>query len=73
MTTLPDNDEFKGSCIALEDIKAGDDKEQGISEPQYTPEELKAVIRKLDWHLMPLCFLMYTFSVLDVSSLCYQL
>lgn len=64
-----DNDELKAECIALENVEAGLDHEKGPPVPEYTPEELKAVIRKLDWHLMPLCFLLYTFSVLDVSFL----
>lgn len=69
MAVSVDNDEFKADVIALEDIKASIDidNEKGNTGPNYTPEELKNVIRKLDWHLMPLCFLMYTFSVLDVS------
>ena len=37
--------------------------------PQYSPEEEKAVIRKLDWHLMPLIFVLYSLSVLDRSNL----
>lgn len=35
----------------------------------YTPEEKRKVIRKLDFNLIPLCFLLYTFSVLDRSNL----
>ncbi|KAJ5263389.1 hypothetical protein N7478_010994 [Penicillium angulare] len=71
MAVTMDNDEFKADVIALEDIKASVDidNEKGNPEPNYTPEELKNVLRKLDWHLMPLCFLMYTFSVLDRSNL----
>ena len=34
-----------------------------------TPEEEAAVIRKLDWHLMPFVFLLYTLAVLDRSNL----
>ena len=37
--------------------------------PQYTKKEEDAVIRKLDWHLMPLIFVLYSFSVLDRSNL----
>ncbi|KAJ9637478.1 hypothetical protein H2204_004902 [Knufia peltigerae] len=36
---------------------------------EYTEEEAKAVIRKLDWHILPLCFILYTFSVLDRGNL----
>jgi hypothetical protein len=37
--------------------------------PRYTKEEEDAVIRKLDWHLMPLIFVLYSLSVLDRSNL----
>lgn len=33
-----------------------------------TEEEKHKVVRKLDFHLLPLCFVLYTFSVLDVSN-----
>lgn len=35
----------------------------------YSPEEVARVVRKLDWHILPLCFVLYTFSVLDRSNL----
>lgn len=35
----------------------------------YTDAEIRKVVRKLDWHLLPLCFVLYTFSVLDRSNL----
>ena len=35
----------------------------------FTPKEQARVIRKLDFHLLPLCFILYTFSVLDRSNL----
>lgn len=34
-----------------------------------TADEEKAVLRKLDWHILPLLFLVYTFSNLDRSNL----
>ena len=37
--------------------------------PQYTKQEEDAVVRKLDWHLMPLIFVLYSLSVLDRSNL----
>jgi hypothetical protein len=36
---------------------------------EFTKEEEEAVIRKLDWHLMPLIFVLYSLSVLDRSNL----
>ena len=41
--------------------------ENGIQHP-YTEDEKRKVVRKLDLRLLPFCFLLYTFSVLDVSS-----
>ena len=35
----------------------------------YTLEEEKRVIRSLDWHIMPLIFVLYSLSVLDRSNL----
>jgi hypothetical protein len=35
----------------------------------YTLEEEKRIIRSLDWHIMPLIFLLYSLSVLDRSNL----
>lgn len=37
--------------------------------PRYTPEEEAKVIRKLDWNVIPLLFLLYTLSVLDRTNL----
>lgn len=37
--------------------------------PEPSPDEVRRVIRKLDWHILPLCFVLYTFSVLDRSNL----
>ena len=37
--------------------------------PRYTKEEEAAVIRKLDLHLIPLLFLLYSLSVLDRTNL----
>jgi hypothetical protein len=37
--------------------------------PRYTPEEEARVIRKLDWNMIPLLFLLYTLSVLDRTNL----
>ena len=35
----------------------------------FDSKERAKVIRKLDLHLLPLCFILYTFSVLDRSNL----
>jgi hypothetical protein len=36
---------------------------------RFTEREEEAVIRALDWHLMPLIFTLYSISVLDRSNL----
>jgi len=38
-------------------------------QPRFSPEEEAVVIRKLDWYLMPLIFILYSLSVLDRSNL----
>lgn len=58
--------EVKPDAIAR--VNVDPEKDETPPAVDYTPEELKKVIRKLDWHLQPLCFVLYTFSVLDVSS-----
>jgi hypothetical protein len=52
----------------IEDVER--QKEQVESRlSRFTTEEEEAVIRKLDWHLMPLIFVLYSLSVLDRSNL----
>lgn len=34
-------------------------------EPQFTPEEEKALLRKIDWHLLPTIWIMYLLSYMD--------
>lgn len=36
---------------------------------EFTEEDENRVIRKLDWHIMPIIFVLYSFSVLDRSNL----
>ena len=43
--------------------------EHRVTPLEYTDDEVKVIIRKLDWHIIPLCFVLYTFSVLDRSNL----
>lgn len=49
-----------------QDISTGHDRSLA---PRYTKAEEDAVVRKLDWHLMPLIFVLYSLSVLDRSNL----
>lgn len=51
----------------IEDVKIESQPQARIS--RFTKEEEEAVIRKLDWHLMPLIFVLYSISVLDRSNL----
>ena len=66
MISSPQDSVQKADTTALENIESNHEKV--TQEVEYTPEELNIVVRKLDFNLMPLCFLLYTFSVLDVSS-----
>ncbi|KAI0409313.1 retrograde regulation protein 2 [Xylaria palmicola] len=60
----------KRDVEAVEDTRG---EHQVASDPALgehpTPEEEKAVIRKLDWRLMPMIFTIYSLSVLDRSNL----
>jgi hypothetical protein len=49
----------------------------GIDDPEVsrrralsalTPEEEKKLLRRIDWHLMPLCSLIFMFKNLDVNN-----
>jgi hypothetical protein len=51
----------------IEDVKS--EPQNQTQEARFTKEEEEAVIRKLDWHLMPLIFVLYSLSVLDRSNL----
>jgi hypothetical protein len=52
----------------VEDVtKSGSQVQDQLS--RFTKEEEESVIRKLDWHLMPLIFVLYSLSVLDRSNL----
>ena len=48
----------------VEDVKFSDS-----AEPSFTAQEEAAVIRKLDFRLLPLVFVLYSLSVLDRSNL----
>jgi hypothetical protein len=60
------SDVEKPDIYMNEDVKSGS---PDITRPSYTQAEENAVIRKLDWHLMPLIFVLYSLSVLDRSNL----
>jgi hypothetical protein len=60
--------EAKPAELYQERVELGDLKED-VDAFVPTPEDEAAVIRKLDWHIMPLLFLFYTLSVLDRSNL----
>jgi hypothetical protein len=62
----------KPTAVMAEDVpkhNAIDHHYDRRAAPQYTKQEEDAVIRKLDWHLMPLIFVLYSLSVLDRSNL----
>jgi hypothetical protein len=54
----------------IEDVAAKEAGGRGTAvAAAFTAEEEKRVISKLDWHIMPLIFLLYSLSVLDRSNL----
>lgn len=55
----------------LDQVEKADtlEKFEGDDAGAPTEEEKNAYIRKLDWHLMPVIFLIYMLSVLDRSNL----
>ena len=61
----------KDRVQTIEDVEAKEAGGRGhvIPPTEFTPEEEKRVISKLDWHIMPLIFLLYSLSVLDRSNL----
>lgn len=46
-------------------VEVADEIEKANHEAWYTQEEADRVIKKLDWHIMPLIFILYSLSVLD--------
>lgn len=65
------NPDDKADVEKVEDCSADADKRALPTRAVdvYTPGEIRAVVRQLDFRLMPLCFVLYTFSVLDRSNL----
>lgn len=69
------------SPSSLDDEKTDHERIEDVAQDSNLPEEVQArlsrftkgeeeaVIRKLDWHLMPLIFVLYSLSVLDRSNL----
>lgn len=64
--TTPDIALEKPEAFTTEDAEHGN---RHIRQVDFTKAEEDAVIRKLDWHLMPLIFVLYSLSVLDRSNL----
>jgi hypothetical protein len=60
--------EEKPELANIEDVERQKEQVETHLSP-FTKEEEEAVIRKLDWHLMPLIFVLYSLSVLDRSNL----
>ena len=40
-------------------------KSEGEEETYFTAQQTKALLRKIDWHLIPFLSLLYLFSVLE--------
>jgi hypothetical protein len=60
------SDTEKADIYMSEDVKGAS---PDVTRPTYTQAEEDAVIRQLDWHLMPLIFVLYSLSVLDRANL----
>lgn len=60
------SDTEKADLYLSEDVNGAS---PGVTQPTYTKAEEDAVIRQLDWHLMPLIFVLYSLSVLDRANL----
>jgi hypothetical protein len=75
MEVLPQNTHDASAMVNGEkiEISAAEHIEEGgrIFAPTttFSREEEERVIRSLDWHIMPLIFLLYSLSVLDRSNL----
>ncbi|KAF2757356.1 MFS transporter [Pseudovirgaria hyperparasitica] len=66
---IPDLAQSKDTDPVTKDIEAKATHINGLDLLNATPQELRRVIRKLDFYLLPLFFILYTFSVLDRSNL----
>jgi hypothetical protein len=54
--------------ITTDQLIQGFDAERMRARTALTAEEEKKLIRRIDWHLMPLCSLMFLFKNLDVDN-----
>ena len=69
---LEKHDPEKASSSHAEHPETAPGKEAYVPTTDFvypTPAEEAAVIRKLDWRLMPIVFILYMLSVLDRSNL----
>lgn len=62
-------DKDKKTSEYIDNINISNDASEAQRYDVVTPEEEAAVIRKLDYRLLPLVFVLYSLSVLDRSNL----
>ncbi|RMD44065.1 hypothetical protein DV735_g1118, partial [Chaetothyriales sp. CBS 134920] len=67
--SLPHSNQKECDGIQLEHDKAAFGNVPASPALEYPPEEEAKVVRKLDFRLLPIVFLLYSFSVLDRSNL----
>jgi len=71
--SLADEKIHDGGAHEKEDLQTisldNDGQSKSPERVTFTEEEARKVIRKIDYNLLPLCFILYTFSVLDRSNL----
>lgn len=60
----------RGAAVDMTDDQAikGFDAERMRARTYLTAAEEKKLIRRIDWHLMPLCSIMFLFKNLDVDN-----
>jgi hypothetical protein len=60
---------FIGSDTEIDDVE--ESRRQALA--ALTPQEEKKLLRRIDWHLMPLCSLIFMFKNLDVDNVRSQM
>jgi hypothetical protein len=72
---LSDDRDRKGPNVGADDVVTGSDSALDEAEEErrrvlsaLTPDEEKKLLRRIDWHLIPLCSLIFMFKNLDVDN-----
>ena len=72
MSTVPTFNEKQDDLVAVHELDAHRNvtKVEEVEQISYnfTPAEERALVRKLDWHILPFVWLCYLFNSLDRSN-----